>query len=77
MSLPLRGVTALSLTLYLKHMGMTSELLAALRKTKQLGKLSFVLLSYSIILLYFLLERQRYNQISTEDLGCLLIFVFT
>ena len=38
MSLPLRGVTALSLTLYLRHMDMTSELLAALRKTKQLGK---------------------------------------
>ena len=38
MSLPLRGVTALSLTLYLRHMDMTSELLAALRKTKQLGE---------------------------------------
>lgn len=37
MSLPLRGVTALSLCLYLRHMEMTSELLAALRKTKQLG----------------------------------------
>lgn len=37
MSLPLRGVTALSLSLYLKHTDMTSELLAALRKTKQLG----------------------------------------
>ena len=40
MSLPLRGVTALSLSLYLRHMEMTSELLAALRKTKQLGKFS-------------------------------------
>ena len=50
MSLPLRGVTALSLTLYLKHMGMTSELLAALRKTKQLGKFSFVLLSLGHLL---------------------------
>ena len=38
MSLPLRGVTALSLTLYLRHMDMTSELLAVLRKTKQLGE---------------------------------------
>ena len=37
MSLPLRGVTALSLTLYLRHTDMTAELLVALRRTRQLG----------------------------------------
>ena len=42
MSLPLRGVTALSLSLYLRHLEMTSELLAALRRSKQLGKKHFV-----------------------------------
>ena len=38
MTLPLRGVTALSLSLYLKHLEMTVELLTALRKTRQIGK---------------------------------------
>ena len=38
MTLPLRGVTALSLSLYLRHLEMTVELLAALRKTRQIGK---------------------------------------
>ena len=40
MSLPLRGVTALSLTLYLRHTDMTAELLVALRRTRQLGNAS-------------------------------------
>lgn len=37
MTLPLRGVTALSLSLYLRHLEMTVELLSALRRTRQLG----------------------------------------
>ena len=66
MSLPLRGVTALSLTLYLKHMGMTSELLAALRKTKQLGKFSFVLLSlgHLLSLLHTVVQSTKFQPIT-------------
>ena len=45
MSLPLRGVTALSLTLYLRHTDMTAELLVALRRTRQLGTSNYILLS--------------------------------
>ena len=37
MTLPLRGVTALSLSLYLRHLEMTVELLSALRRTRQIG----------------------------------------
>ncbi len=37
MTLPLRGVTALSLSLYLKHSEMTVELLTWLKKTRQIG----------------------------------------
>jgi hypothetical protein len=40
MSLPLRGVTALSLSIYLKHHDMTSELLGLMQQTRQIGELS-------------------------------------
>ena len=38
MSAPLRGVTALSLSVYLKHNDMTSELLSIMKQTRQIGK---------------------------------------
>jgi hypothetical protein len=38
MSLPLRGVTALSLSVYLKHHDMTAELLGIMKQTRQIGK---------------------------------------
>ena len=38
MSLPLRGVTALSLSVYLKHNDMTAELLSIMKQTRQIGK---------------------------------------
>ena len=38
MTLPLKGVTALSLSLYLKYKEMTTELIEALKQSKQIGK---------------------------------------
>ena len=37
MSLPLRGVTALSLSIYLKHPDMASELLGIMKQNRQIG----------------------------------------
>ena len=42
LSLPLRGVTALSLSLYLKNKDMTAELLEQLKQTKQIGRPNFL-----------------------------------
>ena len=39
MSLPLRGVTALSLSIYLKHPDMASELLGIMKQNRQIGNL--------------------------------------
>ena len=39
MTLPLKGVTALSLSLYLKYKEMTVEILEALKQTRQISKL--------------------------------------
>lgn len=38
MTLPLRGVTALSLSIYLKYNDITSELLSIMKQTRQIGK---------------------------------------
>jgi hypothetical protein len=44
MTLPLRGVTALSLSLYLRHTEMTTDLLTALRRNRQLGTIFYNIL---------------------------------